>query len=136
MRNWMFALCLLGLAGCALPTPPLLRGPIPASSGWDNGCPRADGVDRPSRSGSEGSPELNRRLNAQFPAGSSASALASTLAAQGFTRIEPCANDATIHSATFVGGRSWVETWSQVAWQQDAEGRIVWVKGSVAYTGL
>ena len=136
MRNWGLVLCLLGVAACAPPTPPLLRGPIAADGGWDDGCPRAAGVDPPSRSGSAGTPELNRRLNAQFLAGSSASALASTLAAQGFARIQACATDATIHSATFVGGRSWVETWSQVAWKQDAEGRIVWVKGSVAYTGL
>jgi hypothetical protein len=135
MRSWGFALCLLSLAACAPPTPPLLRGPIPANSGWDDGgCPRVGDVDHPS--GSEGSPELNRRLNAQFPAGSSASALASTLAAQGFVQVKPCATDGSIHRAKFVGGWSMVETWSLVAWKQDTEGRIVWVKGSVAYTGL
>ena len=81
------------------------------------------------------SPEFNQRLNAQFPAGTQATKLVSALASQGFAQTAPCANDATIHHAVFRGG-TFPETWAEVAWKQDADGRIVWVKGYVEYTAL
>lgn len=136
MRNWAFLLCALGVAGCSLPMPPLLRGATAAGGGWYGGCPPANEVERQSMAGPEAiSPELNQRLNAQFPDGTPATKLVSALVSQGFAQTAPCANDKTIRHAVFRGGRSIFETWAEVAWKEDSDGRIVWVKGSVAYTG-
>ena len=103
----------------------------------DGGCPPANEAERQLMAGPEAiSPELNERLIAQFPQGTPATKLVSALLSQGFAQTAPCASDATIHHAVFRGGGHFlIETWAEVAWKQDAYGRIVWTKGFVAYTG-
>ena len=82
------------------PAPPLLEH-VSGASGWFGGCPpgnEKDAVER-ARMGEALSPELNRKLAAQFPPGSSADSLVRTLTTQGFKLTGACQNDSTIHRA-------------------------------------
>ena len=85
------------------------------------------------------SPQLMERLTRQFPAGSDASRLERTLKKQGFSLRRPCDGLSTIHQGDFrqKGGGFYgpYPIWAQIAWEQDDAGRIMWAKGTVAFTG-
>jgi len=119
------------------PTPPLLKGTT-GTGGWSTGgCP-PDGS-FPTAGQEARSPELEARLKEQFPAGTPAIDLSRALLAQGFSPIENCPNDASISRVTFrqTGGGLFgpYPAFSLVAWKSDASGKVVWTKGTVAYTG-
>jgi hypothetical protein len=121
------------------PAPPLLQN-VSGASGWFGGCPprnAQEAVERATMGGEALSPELNQKLAAQFPPGSSADSLTRTLTAQGFQLAGPCQNDSTIHRAGFGGTTrgSAFETRAEIYWK--AEGNtLVWTKGFVMFIGL
>ena len=83
------------------------------------------------------SPELNRALEQQFPAGSPADVLVGALAEQGFKLGEACPGDPTIRRASFNGPTrgSILETNAEIYWKTE-NGNLVWTKGFVTFTGL
>jgi hypothetical protein len=104
--------------------PPLLRD-VSAGGGWWGACPpEGDG-----RRELALSPELNRRLEDQFPPGTSEQRLIRVVSDQGFHRAASCQSDPTIHIATF--GRP--DMRAAVYWKSDDAGSIVWTKGFVFY---
>jgi hypothetical protein len=85
------------------------------------------------------SPLFNSRLVRDFPPGSSEGVLISSMTAQGFVPSGKCRSDASIHIASFhANGRGFLgyATDAQVYWRADQNGRVIWTKGFVAYTGL
>ena len=141
------AVAWFALAGCAEsdsltpPTPPLLRN-VSATGGWWNaGCPPTDATEARLYEPSEEalSPELTQRLTRQFPEGSDANRLVQTLKEQGFDFHSPCKGLPAIHLSEFrqSGGQLFgpYPIWAQVVWEQDDAGRIMWTKGTVAFTG-
>jgi hypothetical protein len=92
---------------------------------------------RVSENGGEAlSPELNQKLAAQFPAGSSADSLVRALTAQGFKPTGSCRTDPTIHRAGFGGPTrgSLFETRAEIYWKTEGD-TIVWTKGFVFFVG-
>lgn len=136
---------LLALGGCAEPltppTPPLLQNVSAAGGWWNGGCPPRDATEaqlfEPSREAL--SPELMSRLKRQFPAGSDANRLVRSLTEQGFSVHRPCEGLPAIQLGEFrqKGGGFYgpYPVWAQIAWEQDSAGRIMWTKGTVAFTG-
>jgi hypothetical protein len=84
------------------------------------------------------SPELNQKLAAQFPPGSSADSLVQTLTAQGFKLTGSCQTDSTIHRAGFGGPTrgSIFETHAVIYWKVEGGDTVVWTKGFVMFIGL
>jgi hypothetical protein len=79
------------------------------------------------------------RLASAFPPGSPQTALIDSLVGQGFVLSGECKADSTIRIASFhANGRGFIAyaTNAQAYWQVDTDGRIVWTKGFVSYTGL
>jgi hypothetical protein len=119
------------------PTPPLLAG---AQAGDQLICPPHNSTEEIlARPPQKGSSEVEARLARQFPAGVDAGRLVATLRAQGFSFVDKCDNDTTIHGAQFVqgGGGFWGPrpVNADIAWKADQAGKIVWTKANVAYTG-
>jgi len=122
----------------APPAPALLEH-ISGASGWFGGCPpenEKEAVER-ARWGEALSPELNQKLAAQFPPGSSADSLVRTLTAQGFKLTGPCQNDSTIQRAGFGGTTrgSIFATHAEIYWKTEGDS-VVWTKGFVMFMGL
>ncbi len=121
------------------PTPPLLRDAT-AGGGWSSGgCPPHLGDEAMAAGPEARSPEVEDRLSHQFPPGTPATALVASLVDQGFRPEAPCDNDPSIRRAlfdqrggTFLGP---APAWARVAWKVDDQGRVVWTKADVAYTG-
>jgi hypothetical protein len=93
---------------------------------------------RASKNGGEAmSPELNQKLAAQFPPGSSAVSLVRTLTAQGFKLTGPCQTDSTIHRAGFGGPTSGsiFEPRAEIYWKTEGD-TVAWTKGFVMFVGL
>jgi hypothetical protein len=85
------------------------------------------------------SPEFNSRLEKSFPPGSAEQALIDSLEKQGFVLNGHCKSDPTINEASFHANGTGFLPYATIAaayWQADAEGRIVWTKGFVRYSGL
>ena len=80
------------------------------------------------------SPELVVRLRTEFPPGSTASNLRSSLVQQGFRLEGPCSPDHSISFAQFRLNKN--EVVSNVFWRVDTSGRIVWTYGEVFFTFL
>jgi hypothetical protein len=121
----------------APPAPALLEH-VSAASGWFGGCPPANEKDARARMGGEAlSPELNQKLAAQFPPGSSAVSLVRTLTAQGFKLTGPCQTDSTIHRAGFGGPTSGsiFEPRAEIYWKTEGD-TVAWTKGFVMFVGL
>jgi hypothetical protein len=119
----------------APPAPALLQH-VSSTSGWFGGCP--PGTNEPARMGGEAlSPELNQKLAAQFPPGSSTDSLVRTLTAQGFKLTGTCETDSTIHRAGFGGPTrgSIFETHAEIYWKTEND-TVVWTKGFVMFIGL
>jgi hypothetical protein len=118
------------------PPAPALLEHVSGASGWFGGCPPGKG--EPARMGGEAlSPELNQKLAAQFPPGSSADSLVRTLTAQGFKLNGSCQTDSTIHRAGFGGPTrgSVFETRAEIYWKTAGD-TVVWTKGFVMFVGL
>jgi hypothetical protein len=118
------------------PTPPLLKDATASGGWWSEGCSRY-GAEHPSDEAR--SPEVETRLKRQFPPGTAAALLEQSLISQGFVHSENCANDASIRRATFRqegSGLIVYTAFAVVAWKVDNQGKIVWTKAMVAYTGL
>jgi hypothetical protein len=119
----------------APPAPALLQR-VSSASGWFGGCPPGN-AEPPRMRGEALSPELNQKLAAQFPPGSSADSLVRTLTAQGFKLTGTCQTDSTIHRAGFGGPTrgSIFETRAEIYWKTQGD-TIVWTKGFVMFLGL
>lgn len=141
MRPLDLALATAFLAGCGQdaplnpPTPAFLENPGRNDGGtWEAGCP-------PDPASEALSPNLIERLTRQFPRGSEARRLETMLLANGFRMRERlCPNAPSIRLAEFrqTGGSPFGPNpaFAQVAWDQDAAGRLLWIKALVQYTGL
>lgn len=121
-------------------TPPLLIG-AHATGGSSNGWCPPDDEDFPGSQPETGSPEIERRLAKGFPPGSSEAALVQYLHGQGFKRMAPCANDPSIRRANFFqhsGGGLFgpYPAFAVVGWKVDADGRVVWTRAEISFTGL
>jgi hypothetical protein len=123
------------------PVPPILRGAT-AHGGWWGACPPSSETEVETRRIMRElalSPELNSRLEAQFPPGSPEQALIDSLTEQGFVLSGQCKTDSTIRIASFdAPGHGFLPyaTSAQVYWQADADRRIVWTKGFLMFIGL
>jgi hypothetical protein len=131
---------LMACSDLSPPTPPLLKGVTAKGGWWLGGCPPSTEAEAVGSKDSESlSPELNDRLNHQFPAASDARQLGRALRDQGFEMISPCRNDASISRAEFrQGGGGFYGPYpifAQIAWKQDQAHRLIWVKGTVSFTG-
>lgn len=121
------------------PTPALLKGASAGNGSWNSmGCPPKPGdehwVARESHA-----PLVEERLARQFPPGTSAARLSAALAKMGFRPLGACDEDLSIDRAVFQqtgGGILRPTIWALVAWKVDANGRVVWTKADVSYTGL
>ena len=146
IRSTLLAALSMLVGGCGAPlkppTPELLKGATATGGWWNGGCP-----DRPVYARIRGgtpeaiSPELTSRLIAQFPISSDAAKIWPALSKLGFQAEQTCENDRNVYGATFRQSGGDVITysfpmWASVAWRVDALGRVEWIKGSVAYTGL
>lgn len=104
-----------------------------AGGGWWSEC---DDADRPDvkRMGYAISPELQERLEHEFPKGTPDAKVTETLHNQGFKNAgkETCKTDSNIHGAQFDDGN----TWSSIVWKIDAQKNILWIRGSVAFHSL
>jgi hypothetical protein len=128
---------LLGLATACSSSkiPEILRG-VSAGGGYWGACPRPDWA---SKSPLAISPEFNDRLATRFPPGSPESRLIEDLSREGFVMMGACESAPTIRIMTFKAegiGLVVSEIGASAYWQADANGKIVWTKGFVAYTGL
>ena len=139
-------LATLQLAGCAsdqTPVPPLLAG-VTAGSGWASACPPATAAERQIRERALNeriaiAPALERRLQQEFPAGTSNDRITDALRAQGFKLTTPCEADTTIQRATYFHKGTGIiptDTNATVYWKLDAQRNVVWATGIVTYTGL
>jgi hypothetical protein len=120
----------------APPAPALLQN-VSGASGWFGGCPPGN-KEPPRMMGEALSPELNQRLAAQFPPGSSADSLVQTLTAQGFKLTGTCQTDSKIHRAGFGPSPtrgSIFETSAEIYWKTEGD-TVVWTKGFVMFLGL
>lgn len=111
--------------------PTLLRN-VTARGGYWGACP-------PTSGGLATSPELDARLNTNFPPGSDVQKLESTLVKEGFHIDGVCHTDGSIHIAGFYRkgvGLLPYDVSAQVYWKVDQAGHVVWTKGFVMYIGL
>ena len=127
-----------GVAACDAPlkpeTPPLLKGasvgpeyfspcPPDASFGWIVYI----------------SPEFEARLKELVSLDSSKRTLIGTLAGEGFhVEDPPCAKDPAVRSAVFIqsgGDLSSHPIFARAFWRVNADSRIEWIHGNVAFTG-
>lgn len=136
----VIALAVLAVAGVAFlvwpnnrPLPPLIVGAH--SGGGQSACPFADG--HPPSVG-DVSPQLQVRLQEQFPSGTPVERLIKELKNQGFGDVLKCEHDPTIQWVGFykAAGFSLHATTAFVYWKADASGSLVWTKGYVFFVGL
>ena len=138
-RSSLIALgSLAALAACASETiPEILRG-VTAGGGYWGACPRAAWAGKGTLQLAI-SPEFNDRLARKFPPGSSEAGLIEELSRQGFKDASSCEAAPAIRILTFRAdgiGLFVSSITAQAYWQSDPQGRILWTKGFVAYTGL
>jgi hypothetical protein len=86
------------------------------------------------------SPEMVLRLKRSFPVGTAVSRLREGLVQQGFQLSKPCSPDGSIGWAWFQqsggNGVTAMPAYGSVYWKEDASGKILWVTGDIAFTGL
>jgi hypothetical protein len=136
----MVAFAVFAGEGLAPPTPSLLKD-AQAKGGWDSGgCPAHPNEAAFAKDGEAISPNVEKRLVQQFPAGTPEQELVLALQRQGFELIPPCDNDIQIHRAVFRQKGGGIlgpyPMFANIAWKIDELGRVVWTKAFVAYTGL
>lgn len=146
-RELILGLLLMTLAatGCAQPTAskPRLLQDVTAGSGYASACPPDSATDKKTLEIWKGqlaiSPEFDQRLRNEFPPGTDSNTLINSLTAQGFVLAGVCKNEPTIQIATFYQkGQGFLpyDTFAQVFWKTNEQGRIIWTKGLVSYSGL
>ena len=134
-RALVLATC---VAACDAPlnpeTPPLVKG---ASVGREHfsPCPPDASFDWKVSF----SPEFEARLNELVSLDSSEQALIQALAGQGFhLEAPPCSDDLAVRSAMFVqsgGGLTSYPILATAYWRVNADNRIEWIHGNVAFSG-
>ena len=86
------------------------------------------------------SPEINRRLVRDFPAGSPAALLRRSLVRQGFKIDGSCSPDGSVRLAEFRqrggNGITAIPAFVTVYWKEDGAARLAWATGDIAFTGL
>ena len=139
--GYVFAIA-LAVTGCTSTKDlPALLAHATAGSGWASACPGRNDNERAMMAGRKFavSPELSDRLSRQFPPGSPASALKEELSTDGFQAPSACEADPTIMGAAFFQKGSGLFAYdvnASVYWQADGDGKIIWTKGVIFYTGL
>jgi hypothetical protein len=118
----------VGVAACDAPLyPPLLKG---ASVGREHfsPCPPDASFDWKVSS----SPEFEARLKELVSIDSAEQTLIRALAGQGF-RVEdpPCAKDPAVRSAMFIS----YSVLATAYWRVNADNRIEWIHGNIAFSG-
>jgi hypothetical protein len=137
----LIAAC-LALSGCGQAVeelPEILIGAT-TTGGSNSLCEGGNDHGSPTETASH-SPEIVERLRADYPAGSPASKLRTTLLRQGFIIHDGCSFDKTVSWAEFRQRRSngvatYQAAFGTVYWKQDPAGRVIWATGDIAYTGL
>ena len=130
----------LMLQGCGggQSLPPLLRDAT-AGGGTNLLCdPLASGGAGSTPETAPRSPEIQARLDRDFPPGSPEAALIAELKNQGF-EIRRCQTDAAIGIAEFYrkgdGAASATLAAGRIMWRKDPKGQLEWTNGNIAYTG-
>ncbi|WP_296738659.1 hypothetical protein [Mesorhizobium sp.] len=136
LRLILWLACCAAITSCGQDVPPLLQG-VSARGGWYGGCPRPASA---SKEKPALSPELDQRLRVQFPPGTPASKLSTTLVNQGFTIGSPCKEDTSIKVANYIQKEDGIllltRTESSVFWKVHEQENIVWTQGFVMFIGL
>jgi hypothetical protein len=118
--------------------PAMLHG-VSSGSGYSSACPARMEEEVLSIRKLAISPELNQRLLEAFPPGATEEALTNFLLKQGFSFHGACDTDPLIRHASFnQKGKGFLayRTHAQVFWEVDADGKVVWTKGVVGFSGL
>jgi len=80
--------------------------------------------------------EFDKRLAHEYPPGTSEASVVSSLKSLGFEVDGACKEDNTIRYAHYLQrGVGLVSLGADVFWKVDAKREIVWIRGSVSYTG-
>jgi len=136
-RNAFIWVILSTLPACASDkVPEILRG-VSAGGGYWGACPSPQWA--PKQDELAISPEFNDRLATRYPPGSAEIRLLEDLTREGFKDSGHCESEPAIRIMAFHAdgiGLLVSAITAQAYWQSDAQGRIVWTKGFVAYTGL
>ena len=133
---------LMAFSGCGTreTLPPLLRH-LEAHGGWASACPVPPKLQASvTRLGLADSPELDRRLQVEFPTGTTERDLVTKLQMMGFHTIGHCENDHTIRIARYDQANQpniflFFPMTATVFWKVDENANIVWSNGFVFYTG-
>src|SRR5580704_2214489 len=114
------------VTGCAGPNPatPALLADVSAGGGLWGACPPRSSEEARVQEGRPvaTSPELQKRLQASFPAGTAETKLADALQSQGFKLLSSCSGDPSIRIARFTqqgGGVTAFPMIAEVYWQVD-----------------
>jgi hypothetical protein len=145
MRPWLLiasvsvAALVTVIGGCTqVALPPLLRN-VSSGGGSTDVCPTEGGDVSNSLAmiGSASSPELDQRLQREFPPGSGEGGLVNVLIEQRFVvQATPCGTDSSIHLAIFRQTKGlFFPTMATVWWKVDQQNNIVWTEGFVFYDG-
>jgi hypothetical protein len=133
---------LLALSSCGPQDtlPPLLRN-LEARGVYANACPVPPDLKAAvARLGLADSPELDRRLNVEFPTGTPESKLVLKLHNIGFRTLGHCKGDQTISIVRYDQAAQpnvflFFPMTATIFWKVDKNGNIIWSKGFVFYTG-
>ena len=146
MRRWFMswagvvALAATGACSEAVspPLPTLATGAT--TTGGSNSLCRPDYGQGSTPATASHSPEMNQRLNRDFPPGSKAVLLRRSLVRQGFQLNGACSPDHGVWLATFRqrggNGITSFPAFVSVYWKEDGDARLVWASGDIAWTGL
>ena len=118
--------------------PAILRG-ASAGGGYSSACPARNAKEAESIRKLAISPEFNQRLLDAFPPGTHEETLTNFLSKHRFSFHGSCDTNPHIRRASFAQkGKGFLayDTHAQVFWEVDADGKVVWTKGFVAFTGL
>ncbi|WP_164924164.1 hypothetical protein [Sinorhizobium fredii] len=132
--------CLVGFLGfvglvmvrigeCDRPLPPLLLSLTAVDEGdvWTAGCGLPKGKKQAF------SPELTKRLQRLFPAGSDAAAVERDLQALGFKVVSPCPNDPSARLAQFLQkGCAWPMN-ATLIWHRTEDAKVADLSGHVFF---
>ena len=133
--KWIGLGAVLVLGACSSHVPEILRG-VSAGGGYWGACPQPDWA---RNSPLAISPEFNERLAKRYPPGSSEKRLIEDLSRQGFKDAGSCEGEPTVRILTFSADGIGLVVSSITAtayWKVDPQGKVLWTKGFVAYTGL
>ena len=86
-------------------------------------------------------PELDRRLKAEFPPGTAETELVTNLQKIGFGAIVSCKDDVTIHIARYDQPPQpdvflFFPMTATIYWKVDENNKVAWSKGFVMYNSL